>query len=64
MNRWIKYLLIVLEVGGCFMGFSMLIVSLMNTGIPASSWIFPILILTGAMFLFVSVFLEIRLVLC
>ena len=45
-------MLIVLEVGGGFMGFSVLIVSLMNTGIPASSWIFPILILTGAMFLF------------
>ena len=45
-------MLIVLEVGGGFMGFSVLIVSLMNTGITASSWIFPILILTGAMFLF------------
>jgi len=43
-------LLIVLEVGGGFMGFSVLIVSLINTGITASSWIFPIL--SGAMFLF------------
>jgi hypothetical protein len=50
MNRWIKYLLIVLEVGGGFAGFSVLIVSLMNTGITASSWIFPII--SGAMFLF------------
>ena len=42
--------MIVLEVGGGFAGISVLIVSLMNTGIEASNWIFPII--SGAMFLF------------
>ena len=44
-------MLIVLEVGGGFMGIWVLLVSLKeNMGIPAYGWIFPIL--SGAMFLF------------
>ena len=50
ISKWIKYILVILEVGGGFVGLSLLIATFSDTSVPISIWGFRLL--CASLFLF------------